>query len=289
MIKVSVPATSANCAVGFDCLGMALEWWATFSFEQSDELKVIGCPSEFQNEDNLVVQSFYHVCDFLGKKRPTFTLHIDNDVPFQRGLGTSAMCIVAGVLAADQWFNAQMNKMELLKISTKIEGHPDNVAPAIFGNAVVSYLENDSPRMMIIPCANWDAMAVIPDVHISTSQSRELLPKEIPFHQATSQVAHALAFSQALQVGNELVLFSSCEDVLHQPYRKQLIPHYDELEAYCKEEQIPMWISGSGSTMICVSMDIMKLQKAQHWVQDNLGYKTQPIAIAKRGAFVVNE
>lgn len=289
MIKVSVPATSANCAVGFDCLGMALDWWAHFTFNPSQHLEISGCQPEFQNGENLVVKAFYYTCDVLKKEHPTFSLDIDAEIPFQRGLGTSALCIVAGVLAADRWFECGLNKMEVLRIATELEGHPDNVAPAIFGNAVVSYMEQGQPRMMLIPCANWNAMAVIPDVHVSTEKARENLPDSIAFNEVTLQVAHALAFSQALQIGNELVLFSSCKDVLHQPYRKHLIPQFDSLEAYCQENQIPMWISGSGSTMICMSMDIMKLQEAQFWVQENLGCKTQPISIAKKGAFVEYE
>ena len=289
MIKVSVPATSANCAVGFDCLGMALDWWGHFTFSKSDTLKIYGCQPEFQNEDNLVVQAFYRTCDVLGKEHPSFVLDMDVDIPFQRGLGTSALCIVAGILAADAWFQASLNKIEILKIATEMEGHPDNVAPAIFGNAVVSYMEEEIPRVMLIPCAQWNAMAIIPDVHISTEKARQSLPKTLPFDDVTQQVAHALAFSRALQVGNELVLFSSCKDILHQPYRKTFIPGYDQLEAYCKKNMLTMWISGSGSTLICMSMDIMKLQEAHFFVQKNLGYTTKPIAIAKKGAFVEYE
>ena len=91
MISVHVPATSANCCVGFDCLGMAVDWWAHFTFEESDELIVEGCPEEFKGSNNLVVQAFYTACDYLRLDYPTFKLTIDTDIPFARGLGFSCI------------------------------------------------------------------------------------------------------------------------------------------------------------------------------------------------------
>ena len=112
MISVCVPATSANCCVGFDCLGMAVDWWAHFTFEESDTLIVEGCPGKFKGQNNLVVQAFYTTCDYLHLGYPTFKLTIDTDVPFARGLGSSSTCVVAGILACDAWFKKGMDKME---------------------------------------------------------------------------------------------------------------------------------------------------------------------------------
>ena len=154
MIIVHVPATSANCCVGFDSLGMALDWWATFRFEPSDVLKITGCPKEYADKNNLVVQAFQKTCQHLHQEMPNFHLDIDSDIPFSRGLGSSSTCVVAGILACDAWFEAHMNKMEILKIATEIEGHPDNVAPCIFGQAVTSFMDQLDPRMMIVPCAS---------------------------------------------------------------------------------------------------------------------------------------
>lgn len=289
MIKVVVPATSANCCVGFDSLGIALDWWAEFCFDEADQLTIQGCPPQFQNEDNLVIQAFYKTCDTLGKEHPTLSLSMENEIPFQRGMGTSALCIVAGILAADQWFHAGMNKMEMLAIATEIEGHPDNVAPALFGHAVVSFMEETTPRMMLIPCADWHALILIPEEHVSTKDARQVLPDSIPFSQATQQVAHALAFSQALQIGNEMVLFSSCKDYLHEPYRKALIPEYESVHSYCQEHSIPMWISGSGSSMVALSMDADRLQSLQQWANQELKVKTWLGSLAAKGAEVIHE
>lgn len=289
MIKIAVPATSANCGVGFDCLGMAMDWWATFTFEKSDVLQISGCPTQFQNEENLVVQSFYATCDALDKEYPVFSLHMDNEIPFQRGLGTSALCIVAGILAADQWFDAHLDPMRMLSLATEIEGHPDNVAPAIFGQAVVSVIDQGKPQMVSVPCANWQVLAMIPESAISTEQARNVLPASIEFPQACHQVAHALIFSRALQIGDESLLFNSCKDVLHQPYRKQFIKQYDAIADYCQEHQLPMWISGSGSTLIAVSMRSNALEDLKQWVEQTQGIQTKRIRIAQKGATVLHE
>ena len=172
MISVHVPATSANCCVGFDCLGMAVDWWAHFTFEESDELIVEGCPEEFKGSNNLVVQAFYTACDYLRLDYPTFKLTIDTDIPFARGLGSSSTCVVAGILACDAWFKKNMDKMEILKIATSIEGHPDNVAPAIFGQATACFMEKEDVKMSLVPCADYHCLAIVPCYEVKTSQAR---------------------------------------------------------------------------------------------------------------------
>lgn len=289
MIRVHVPATSANCCIGFDSLGMALDWWATFQFEPSDELIITGCPKEYANEDNLVVQSFLKTCQHLRKEVPTFHLHIDSDIPFSRGLGSSSTCVVAGILACDAWFQTHLNKMEILEIATDIEGHPDNVAPCIFGKAVCSFMEEGKPRMMIVPCADYKCLAMIPDYPIVTNEARKVLPSTLKYKDAVSQVGHALCFLQALQVGNEMILVKSCVDHLHEPYRKKLIPDYDSIHEQCQEMDLAMWISGSGSTMLAISLDPAKLNQLQKDVETKLSIQCRQMPIASKGAWVEYE
>lgn len=290
MIKVHVPATSANCCVGFDSLGMALDWWATFTFEPSESLEITGCPKEYADENNLVVQAFKTSCEYLKKEMPSFHLHIDSDIPFSRGLGSSSTCVVAGILACDAWFDTKLNKMQILEIATGIEGHPDNVAPCIFGNAVTSFMEEDKPHMMLVPCSpHFQALAMIPDYPIVTNEARKILPKTLPFQDAVKQVGHALCFIQALQVGNEMVLTKACEDHLHEPYRKKLIKDYDPIHKKCEDLGVAMWISGSGSTMLALSMDAKKMDILEEYVQKDLQITCRPVLIAKKGAWVENE
>lgn len=289
MIEVRVPATSANLCVGFDSLGLAVDWWAKFYFEPSDSLSITGCPKEYANKENLVVLSFLETCRHIGKELPAFHLHIESDIPFSRGLGSSSTCVVAGILACDAWFGQGLNKMEMLEIATKIEGHPDNVAPCIFGNAVCSFMEQGHPRMMVIPCADYKGLVIIPDYPIQTQEARKVLPDMLPFQSAVNQVGRALCFVQALQTGNEMILAKACDDVLHEPYRKKLIKDYEAIHQKCEKLKLAMWISGSGSTMMAVSLDPEKLKELQRFVETSLRLACKEVMISKKGAWVNHE
>lgn len=200
MIRVSVPATSANVCIGFDSLGLALDWWAHFRFEKNDSLTITGCPEKFCNRDNLVIKGFEAVCQKLGRELPSFHLDIDTDIPFSRGLGSSATCIVAGILAADAWFDAHLTKSEMLNSAASLEGHADNVAAALYGHLVVTYKQNDVWKLTLIPCATWNMLALIPDYPVSTEEARTLIPDKVLLEQASLQTAHAIAFCSALIV-----------------------------------------------------------------------------------------
>lgn len=289
MICVKVPATSANCCVGFDTLGMALDWFATFYFEPNPEFVIEGCSDEFKNEDNLVIVGFKKTCDYMKVDMPTLKLKIDTDIPSSRGLGSSSTCIVAGIMAADAWFHGQLNKMEMLKIATEIEGHPDNVAPAIFGQACTSFMDDGDVRMMMIPCQNFKGLAMIPDYPIQTSEARKVLPQTIDYKDAVKQIGYALSFVQCLSSGNELIFPKTCHDFLHEPYRGKLIKEYAEIHDYCKSIDLAMWISGSGSTMLAMSLDEKKLDMLQEWIVKYSGMSYKKVSISTKGAYIEYE
>ena len=144
MIKITVPATSANLGIGYDTLGMAVSLYSHFTFERADKLTITGCPEEFQNENNLVYVSF--VDALAAWDEPAFPVAIDiqTDVPVARGLGSSSTCVVAGIMAAAALTGHTVDRAELVRIATEVEGHPDNVAPAILGGAVCSFTPTDS-------------------------------------------------------------------------------------------------------------------------------------------------
>ena len=132
MIRVNVPATSANLGVGFDCMGLALDWLGTFTFRfDGPQFQVSGCPEAYRNKDNLVYHAFVRTLEALGVAVPVVQIHIDTPIPVARGLGSSASCIVAGVLAAAAYSQKQFTLQELLRLATLLEHHPDNVAPAL--------------------------------------------------------------------------------------------------------------------------------------------------------------
>ena len=290
MIKVTVPATSANVCIGFDCLGMAVNMEAVFTFEKSDTLLITGCPEEFANINNLVVQGFRRICQHLKKDFPTFHLHIDSPIPLTRGLGSSSACVIAGILGADAWFESRLDKKELLAIAIDMEGHPDNVAPAIYGQTCVGFMDDGQPHLMNIPCPDWKGLAIIPPYPIHTDQARKILPTTLPYRDVTKQVGYALTFVQALQAGDELVLSKACHDFLHEPYRKKLIPEYDSIKNFCLDKGFPMWISGSGSTMLAISLNEKKIKDLESWMNKTYPYiECKRISISKEGARVEYE
>lgn len=289
MFKIVVPATSANCCVGFDSLGMALELYATFTFDRSDQLIISGCDIVFQNSKNLVVQAFYHVCDVYQKEYPNFYLSIDSPIPVSRGLGSSAACVVAGVMAANIWFSLNLNKMELLKLACDIEGHPDNVAPAIFGKACVTFFDHDRPYLASVDTGHFQAVVLIPETKISTQEARKGLPTTLSISDVCAQLARAMAFCQALRDDNEFLLKACCKDVIHEPVRKKLILAYKPCKEVCDTLNMPMWISGSGSTLMAVSCDLMKLEVAyQQLAALNVGHVLR-LSIDTKGVQVIYE
>lgn len=288
MIKVHVPATSANCSIGFDCLGLALDWWSTFSFEKSDKLLITGCDPKFAQEDNLVLQAFRKTCQEINKESPVLHIHIDTTLPSSHGFGSSAMCIVAGIMAANAWFDQVLTLEEMLEIATRIEGHPDNVAPAFLGALCVSFMEGDTIHSAEIACADWHLLAMVPEECVSTAEARKVLPKTLSFEVAKKQVAHALSFIQAIQTGNQSLLLASSRDYLHEPYRKTLISSYEQIHSYCQQHAIPMWISGSGSTMLAIDLDPEPLQALKNFVE-GLDIYCREVHISKKGAYVEYE
>lgn len=289
MISIMVPATSANVGVGFDSLGLAVDWTAQFDFEKSSELIVEGCPEEYCGEDNLVVSSFKTTCEILQKEFPAFKLRIHSDIPFARGLGSSSTCVVAGVAGCNAWFNAGLSKEEILDICTRIEGHPDNVAPAIYGQAVCC-IEEQGVKMMPVFLSDWNFVTIIPDYEVSTAQARKLLPDSLSFKSAVSQVGHALVFLQALSYGDEKTAYYACKDVLHEPYRKTLIKEYEGFKKICADFEIPGWISGSGSTLMAGVVDNEKaVQVADRARQELTKCKVMILKSNKQGCVIQYE
>lgn len=257
MIEVKVPATSANLGPGFDCMGLAVSAYAYFRFTEIEAgLVITGCDPMWQNENNLVVQGFAQVAQALHKKVPSLHIEIDaQEIPEARGLGSSAVCIVAGALAANEYYGSFMSKEALLDICTKMEGHPDNVAPAIYGGLTISYLKEDhvyTVRYDVDPRLHFCAM--IPNYSILTKDAREVLPKTLTYADAIFNIGHCAALASGLASGNLEIITTACDDKLHQPYRKALFPEYEEIDAVCKQLGILTWyISGSGSTMMAIT------------------------------------
>ncbi|HZK37806.1 MAG TPA: homoserine kinase [Clostridia bacterium] len=256
MIKVTVPATTANVGPGFDCLGMALNLYTNVMFEEIERGLIIeGCHSEYQNENNLIYQSMLKIFEMAKYNPKGIKITIDSNIPVSRGLGSSAACILAGIMGANEMAEAQLTKSQILKIATQIEGHPDNVAPALFGGMIVSVYDNDEVYFSKIPLNDSvDFYALIPDFTLSTSEARSVLPKQIPFEDATFNIGRVALMIASFFSGNLDLLNVSIKDKLHQKYRGALIYEYDTIMEELDNLQVKgAFLSGAGPTIIAIT------------------------------------
>ncbi|MBC3805114.1 homoserine kinase [Acetobacterium fimetarium] len=257
MIKIRVPGTSANVGPGFDAFGLALTIYNTFSFEEKSDgkLTIRGVDKKYQGTTNLVYRSMQKVFKKAGHHSKGLYIHSDVGIPISRGLGSSATCIVGGLFGANALIGSPLTTEELFDIAVEMEGHPDNVAPAIFGGLVVSLTDqgkNFYIKSEIHP--TFEFYAIVPDFPLSTSDARQVLPKKINFSDATHNLPRATMTYLALVNGSEEILRVSMKDRLHQPYRKKLIAHYDVITRKARDMGcLNTCISGAGPTILAIN------------------------------------
>lgn len=258
MIKITVPATSANLGIGYDTLGMAVSLYSHFTFERSESLQISGCPEEFQNEGNLVYVSFVDALREWGEEPFPVRLDIQTDVPVARGLGSSSTCVVAGIMAAAALTGHTVDRAELVRLATSVEGHPDNVAPAILGGAVCSFTpEGGLPRCLRYGVSdNLRFVTIIPPYEVHTSEARKVVPQGVPLSDAVWQMGRIAGMTRGLETGDLSLIADANDDRLQEPYRRALIPDYDAIRDACLDGGAgTLWISGSGSTLMAVTDD----------------------------------
>lgn len=254
MFYVKVNATTANVCVGFDVLGMALDMANLFTFERKTEFSFVGFePPYRKKENNLVYKAYAYTFKKLNRPLIPVEIGFQGAIPICRGLGSSSSLIVGGVCGANAVMNQPLSKEEILNICCEIEGHPDNVAPAIFGGFVASYKVNTIYKCISYPVADKLHFTVgIPSYPISTKQAREVLPKEVKYADIVHNLGRIVHLPKALNEGNVSLLKELFDDRLHEPYRKSLIAEYDTIKEICKEKEVALAISGSGSTLLLI-------------------------------------
>lgn len=255
MIKVRVPATSANMGPGFDSMGIALNLYNYFYIEETEKgLNISGCNDEFCNENNLVYKSMLRCFQAVDYKIKGLNITLDSNIPLSRGLGSSASCILGGVLAANEIAGSPLNKKDVLSLATAIEGHPDNIAPALFGELVLSIMDKDKIHYNKIKFSNdLKFCALVPDFTLSTKESRDVLPKTIPYGDAIFNVSRSSLLVSALMNGNYDLIQYACQDKLHQPYRGNLIANYTEIIEKCNGlNSLAAYLSGAGPTIMTI-------------------------------------
>lgn len=264
-VKVRVPGTSANCGPGFDCLGVACtiynELELTLLEEERLDIEITGDGAENipVDERNIVWRSIQKLLERAGKAQEYkgAIIRMDNGVPLSRGLGSSATAIVGGLKAANECLGNPFTNRDLLQMATEIEGHPDNVAPAIFGGFTISIVRNGKPECFsLMPKLPLKLVVTVPDFFLPTKAARAVLPAEVPMKDAVFNIGRAAMLTAALCKGNKSFLRSVFDDALHQPYRAKLIPGmYDVFKAARAAGALGASMSGAGPCLIAFTVE----------------------------------
>jgi len=262
-MQVQVPATSANLGPGFDCLGLALNMHDRYMAQVMDEAGVDidvtgeGADAVPTTDKNLVIKAMYKGFDFLGGRPRGIALRQLNVIPHGRGLGSSAAAIVGGLALARALVlggNERMSNEDMLNIANEMEGHPDNVAAAIFGNANIAWQESQrghviAQSLKIEVDPRIGVLAFVPSTELSTSKARKMLPESIPHQDAVRNSINTAVLVQALQHRPDLLL-AATEDYLHQGYRQDAMPQSFALMTKLRKAGVAAFISGAGPTVL---------------------------------------
>lgn len=256
MIRIDVPATSANLGSGFDSLGIALSMGNRVWMEESDFLE-ISCTDGVQvptDESNLIFWAAKHLYEICGKKLPGLKIIQENNIPMARGLGSSSACIVAGILGANRFMGNPLSQTDLINLAARIEGHPDNTSPAISGGLVASAMEGERVYSVSVPVSEKIRFAVlIPPFELKTEKARAALPKTYSREDAVYNLSRSGLMTASLFSGELHNLRVAVQDRIHQPYRSGLIEHYDDVFRMSYElGSLGTYVSGAGPTIIAM-------------------------------------
>lgn len=266
-VTVRVPATSANLGPGFDTLGLALGFYdqleVTVRQEPGATVQVIGegaagsvapVPTD---ASNLVVQSIAHAFAHAGVEIPGLDLVANNQIPHSRGMGSSSAAIVSGIMAAKGLLEgiAEFDSETLLRLATELEGHPDNVAPALFGGLTIAWTTESGPRSKkLLVHRGVSPLVLVPSFTMSTKLARSLQPENVPHEDAIFNVSRSSLLVAALTQSPEL-LFESTEDKLHQDYRAEAMPQTSALIKVLRENGFAAVVSGAGPSILVLCSD----------------------------------
>lgn len=257
-VKIRVPATSANLGPGFDCLGVALNLYNRLEVHEDDRLRIEsegeGAALIPADASNLTYRAMKRAYEAAGRQCPHFFIRQVNAIPLARGLGSSAAAIVGGLVAANALMGNPLPKHALARIACALEGHPDNVVPCLYGGLAASAMDGDEVHYALAqPHERFHFAAMAPDFGLPTKAARQALPDVYPKADAVQNVGRAVLMYAALTQGDAALLSAACRDRLHQPYRKALIPEWDDVNACAADNgALAVCLSGAGPTVMAV-------------------------------------
>ena len=311
-VSVKVPATSANIGPGFDCLGLALPIYNTITIEETvlpgtgieinmmtedeaaiDEMIFDAIP---RDENNIVYKAVEMLYNSIGQEPSELKINIQSQIPITRGLGSSAAVVVGGLIAANKLLGSPADETALLSIATEVEGHPDNVAPAILGGFVLASQEDDGSivyRKLNWP-NEWDITVCIPDFELSTNIARSVLPENVPMQDAIFNAKHLAMLIDAVNTKDEKLMKTALHDKLHQPYREKLVPGMKEImEAFKHEDGVlGCVLSGAGPALLIIShkydLDKIKSTVKDIWEPQSVKVDIRTLKVEQNGAEILD-
>ena len=297
--QVRVPASTSNLGAGFDCIGFAVDRWLSATAVAHDSPVLEGiqeltlrregtlAPLTLPARDDALVTGFAAACASRGRGLPArLELRVHSEIPVSRGLGSSSAALIAGASLANETLELGLDRNALAQLCAAIEGHPDNVGPALFGGAVMGVPTagvESAPEWVFAPIAVHPDLAfafVVPPFLVETATARSVLPREIPHRVAVRATGKSAALAHGLVTGDAALLRIALDDVLHVPFRRHLIPGFDDVvRAALEAGAYGATLSGSGSTLLAVAtQDVIESVAAtmrRRWSE--LGVETESI------------
>jgi len=256
MFTLRVPASSANLGPGFDALGLALGVYLTCRFQSSETLSITTSGRDAASipatPDNLIWQTALTVARDHHLSMPPIELHIHNEIPLGKGMGSSAAALTAGVVIADELLGLQWKPLRILDEAARLEGHPDNVAPCTLGSIVASAIDSGGvTRAIRMPLPkSFDIAVVVPDFDLPTVKARSVLPSGYSREDAVFNVQRASLLIAALATGTTNAFPAALEDRFHQPYREALVPGLHEILRLRAPGLLGCVLSGAGPSIL---------------------------------------
>ncbi len=310
-VSVRVPATTANMGPGFDCLGMALPLYNTITIEEtvlpgtgveiniiadSDSIDQLSLDHIPQDENSIVYKAVELLYNSIGQTPSELKITIHSNIPVARGLGSSSSVIVGALIAANELLGRPADEVALLTIACEIEGHPDNITPAIVGGLVMSSQEEDGSviyRKLDWP-SDWAVTVCVPDFELSTDIARSVLPKEVPMKDAIYNAQRLAMFVEAVHSKDSELMKIALHDKLHQPYRMKLVPGLDKIIENLKhfDNVLGCVLSGAGSSILVISeknnLDKIRGVIEETWAAQNIKCEIRTLSVENNGAQIIS-